>query len=183
MERGEPPRDEPQLRVVEVGEELADVVGREEMQVRRVDLGMAPPEEAQPVLQPEPVRRRADEPAARAEHAMGLADQPPRLADVLEQLADHDHVERLVHERERVVEIGPERLDPEPRLGVLERLAVDVDARDVVPLRVVLGEGAVAAAEVEDAAPGPPTNSLKSAVRSGRAQMKSGERESRWCSR
>lgn len=86
---------------------------------------------------------------------MGLADQPQRLANVLEQLADHDDVERLVHERERVVEIRPERLDPKPRLGVLERLAVDVDARDLVPLRVVLREGAVAAAQVEDAPPRP----------------------------
>ena len=155
MERSESPCNEPELRILEVGEERADVGGREEVEVGRVDLGMAPGEEAQPVLQAEPVGRRADEPAAGAEHAMGLADQPPRLANVLEQLADHDDVERLVHERERVVEIGPERLDPEPRLGVLERFPVDVDAGDVVALRVELREGSVAAAEVEDAAAGP----------------------------
>jgi hypothetical protein len=35
------------------------------------------------------------------------------------------------------------------------RLSVDVDARDVVSLRVVLRERAVAAAEVENAAAGP----------------------------
>ena len=151
MDPREPPGDEPKLRVVEAGEQPADVGGREEVEVCRVDLGVAAGEEAQPVLQPEAVGRRADEPSTRAQHATALVDQPLRLANVLEQLADRDDVERLVLEVERLVEVGPERLDPQPGLGVLQRLAVDVDARDLVPRRVVLRQRPVAAAEVEDA--------------------------------
>ena len=155
MEAGEPSRDEAQLRLDELGEQLADVRRREKVEMRRVVLRMAPDQEAQPVLEPESIRRRTDERAARTQHPVRLVDQQLRLADVLEHLADHDDVERRVHERERVVEVGPERLDPEPPLGDLERLAVDVDACDLVALRVVLRERAVAAAEVEDAAAGP----------------------------
>src|ERR1043165_9358115 len=69
---------------------------------------------------------------------------------MLEQLARHDDVEDRVGQSERLVEVGPVRLDPEPgRLG--EGLAVGVDAHDLVPVQVRLGQRAVAAAEVEHA--------------------------------
>src|SRR5215207_944807 len=93
VETCEPSCDKSQLRVGESAEEVADVRRGEEMQVSRVDLRMAAGKEAQPVLQPEAVRRRADQLPADTQHASRLVDQTLRLADVLEELADHDHVE------------------------------------------------------------------------------------------
>ena len=54
-----------------------------------------------------------------------------------------------------LVEVGPTRLDPE-FLRLRERLAVHVDADDIVPVGVRGAERAVAAAEIEHAAPRPP---------------------------
>src|SRR5262249_50424211 len=71
----------------------------------------------------------------------------------LEQLAEHDDVEALVVERERLGGVGPDRFDPE--LGRLcERLPVDVDPDHLVPLDVGARERTQAAAGVEPAAPG-----------------------------
>src|SRR5438552_10963282 len=72
---------------------------------------------------------------------------------MLQQFPRDDDVEALVRELERLVEVGPVRLDTElRRLG--ERLAVGVDADDLVLLRVGLRQRAVAAAEVEHPATG-----------------------------
>jgi exopolysaccharide biosynthesis polyprenyl glycosylphosphotransferase len=69
---------------------------------------------------------------------------------VFEQLARNDDVEALVAERQRLVDVGPTRLDAEAR-RVFERFAVDVDADDLVPGCVLACQRAVAAAEVEHA--------------------------------
>ena len=72
---------------------------------------------------------------------------------MLEQLTGgDDDVEAAVLERERLVEVGPLGLQAS-RLRVGERLAVDVDADDLVAVEVRDGEGAVAAAEVEHPPP------------------------------
>ena len=73
---------------------------------------------------------------------------------MLEELArDHD-VEGAALERQRIVEVGPARLDPE-LLCLGERFAVGIDADDLVPAGVSLGERAVAAAQVEHVPPRP----------------------------
>ena len=72
---------------------------------------------------------------------------------MLDQLAGDDDVEARVGKRQRLVDVGPDGLDPERR-RLRERLAVDVDADDVVSFEVRAGERAVAAAEVEDAPSG-----------------------------
>ena len=69
---------------------------------------------------------------------------------MLEQLAGDGDVERIVIEWERILDVGPARLDPELS-GPLERVAVDVDTDDVVAAGIVLSQRAVAAAEVEHA--------------------------------
>src|SRR5205085_5168538 len=76
-----------------------------------------------------------------------------RIADVLEQLTGNDHVEARIRKRERLVDVGPVRLDAELR-RLLEGFAVDVHADDVVSLRIGPRQRAVAAAEVEDAPAG-----------------------------
>src|SRR5207244_3910026 len=91
--------------------------------------------------------------AARSEHAPRLGGEAFREAEVLEHLAGDDGVEARVLERERIVEVGPARLDPELR-GLGERGPVDVDADDLVPLGVCLRQRPVAAAEVEHRLPG-----------------------------
>jgi exopolysaccharide biosynthesis polyprenyl glycosylphosphotransferase len=74
---------------------------------------------------------------------------------VLEQLPrDHD-VEALVLERERLVEIGPARVDAKV-LRLRQRLLVGVDADDLVALDVGAGQGSVPAAQVEHAPSGTP---------------------------
>jgi hypothetical protein len=73
---------------------------------------------------------------------------------MLEQLAaDHD-VKALVVERERLLDVGPARLDSE-RGRLLQRVPVDVHAHDVVSGRVGTRQGAVAAPEVEHSPPRP----------------------------
>jgi len=81
---------------------------------------------------------------------MRVGDRRPRVGQVLEQLAGDDDVERLVRERQPVLDVRPHRLDAEPLLCLGERLAVDVDADDAVPVGEVLRQRAGAAAEIED---------------------------------
>src|SRR5437879_5429348 len=73
---------------------------------------------------------------------------------MLQQLTGDDDVEALVRELEGLVEVGPVCLDPELR-RLRQRLAVGVDADDVISLRIRPGERAVAATQVEHAAAGP----------------------------
>jgi hypothetical protein len=56
MKRYETSRDEMQLHVFEAGEQRAQVVRREHLQMRRVVLGLTPQQEAKPVLQAVGVR-------------------------------------------------------------------------------------------------------------------------------
>ena len=72
---------------------------------------------------------------------------------MLEQLAGDGDVEASFREVERLVEVGPVGLDPELR-RFCERLAVGVDADDLIARGVGPGQRAVATAEVEDSAPG-----------------------------
>src|SRR5947208_7847334 len=109
---------------------------------------LAAEQEAQPVLQPVRVRDGGDERAARPEHAPNVGDDAVRIAEVLEQLTGDDHVEARLVEGQRLVEVGPARLDAELlRLG--ERIAVRIDAHDLVPTGVGAGQRAVTTAEVE----------------------------------
>src|SRR5437879_9843542 len=67
---------------------------------------------------------------------------------MLEQFTgDHD-VEHAVFERQRIVEVSPAGLDAE-LLGGGQRLAVGVDADDLVAAGVGLRERAVAATKIE----------------------------------
>ena len=72
--------DEVQLGRIEVGEQLAHVGGREQVQVRGVPLGFAPECEPQPVLEAERVRDRADERPAGTQQAAGFGDERSRIA-------------------------------------------------------------------------------------------------------
>src|SRR5512132_3423583 len=72
---------------------------------------------------------------------------------MLQQLADHDHVEALVFEWERLRSVGPDRLDPELR-RLLQRTADDVDADYLVAVQVRARERPEATADIEDAPPG-----------------------------
>jgi hypothetical protein len=67
MKRDETSCDEMQLHVLEAGEQRAQVVRREHLQMRGVVLGLAPQQEAKPVLQAVGVRNRGDERAARSQ--------------------------------------------------------------------------------------------------------------------
>jgi hypothetical protein len=51
MKRDETSRDEMQLHVLEAGEQRAQIVRREHLQMRGVVLGLAAQQEAKPVLQ------------------------------------------------------------------------------------------------------------------------------------
>jgi len=152
MEPDEAARHEVERRLVEPVQEPPDVIGREELELRRVVDRVPPKEEEQPVLEPEAVRDRADERAARPEHALGLGDEPCRLAKVLEHFPGHDHIEALVRERKRLLGVRPVRLDPELG-GFGQRLAVDVDADDLVAVEVRLRQRARSAPDVEPAGP------------------------------
>ena len=66
MKRDETSGDEMQLHVFEAGEQRAQVVRREHLQMRRVVLGLAPEKEAKPVLQAVGVRNGGDERAGRS---------------------------------------------------------------------------------------------------------------------
>ena len=123
------------------------------MEVCGIVLRLPAEQEAQSVLQPERVGDGCDELPAGPEHAPRLADEPSRIPYMLEQLAGDDDVEARLVERQRLVDVGPARLDPELR-GLGQRLAVDVHADDVVVLRIGARERAVAAAEIEHAPAG-----------------------------
>jgi hypothetical protein len=111
---------------------------------------MAAGGEPEPILEPESIRGRADERSAGSEDPSRLLDQRPRRADVLEQLPRHDHVEAVVREGERLVEVGPLGLQAE-LLGDGERLPVDVDTDDLVAVEVRPRKRSIAAAQVEHA--------------------------------
>jgi len=153
MKRDKASCDQMQLHVLEAGEQGANVVRREHLQMRRVVLGLLPEQETQPVLQPVGVRNGGDERSSGSEHAEYLADDAPWIAKVLEELAGDDDVEGAVGEGKRIVEVGPARLDSE-LVGLGESLAIGVDADDLVPAGVGLREGAVTAAEIENIPPG-----------------------------
>ena len=69
MKRDKTSRDEMQLYVFEVGEQRAQVVRREHLQMRGVVLGLTSEQEAKPVLQAVGVRNGGDERAARSQDA------------------------------------------------------------------------------------------------------------------
>ena len=73
---------------------------------------------------------------------------------MLEELAGDDRVEAGVLERERLLHVGLERLDPE-RGRLLERGGVDVEPDHRVALEEVPGQRTRAAAEVEHPLPRP----------------------------
>jgi hypothetical protein len=149
----EPACDEVQLRFLERGEESAHLPRGKHLQMRRVVLRIAAGEEAQPVLQPIGVRNGGDERTAGAQDASRLRDEPNGIAEMLEQFAGDDDVEARVLESQRLVEIGPSRLDPGLlRLG--ERLTIGIDADDFVACGIGASKGTVTAAEVEDALAG-----------------------------
>src|ERR671924_434466 len=77
-----------------------------------------------------------------------------RIAQMLEQLACDDDVETFVREGERLVEIGPVRLDSGAG-GLGKRLAVGVDSDNLVSACERPGQRAVPAAEIEHAAARP----------------------------
>jgi hypothetical protein len=122
--------------------------------MRCVCLGMPARQVAQPALQPERIRNRADERTARLELAQDVSDRDLGVGQVLEQLTRHHDVEGCVRERQLFFRIGPHRLDAEALDSQLESAAVDVDADDRVAFRVMLRERTRSAAEVEDAQTG-----------------------------
>src|SRR5262249_26198831 len=106
-------------------------------------------QETEAVLEPVAVRNRAHDRAAGNEYAMCLGKQPLGEAQVLEQLARDDDVERLWGKRQRLLQVGPDRLDAElRRLG--ESVTIDVDADHRISPRVAARERAVATPEIED---------------------------------
>ena len=126
--------------------------GGEHVQVRRVVLRRPAAQEAQAALDAERVRHRADEDAAGPQHAPNFGDERVGEAEVLEQLSGDDRVEARVVERERLLDVRHDGLDPELlRLG--ERRAVDVEADDLVSVEEVARQRTRAAAEVEHRCP------------------------------
>jgi len=152
VNRHEPAGDEVQLWIVEARKERPHVVRGEHLQVGRIVFRLSSGQETQPVLQTVGVRNRRDELAAGPQHAPSLCDETAGIAKVLEQLAGDDDVEARTLERERLVEVGPARLDTE-LLRFRQCLLVCVDADYLVPFGVGARQGAVAAAQVEHAPP------------------------------
>jgi hypothetical protein len=128
---------------------------RVHVQVGRILFGSAAERKAQSVLQAVGVRHGPDEAASGLQDTPDLGDERVGVAHVLEQLAGDDHVEGLVVEREGLLDVRPTGLDPQLR-GLGQRLAVDVEPDDLVPLEVRPGQRAVAATEIEDPPPGAP---------------------------
>jgi hypothetical protein len=69
MKRNETSRDEMQLHVFEAGEQRAQVVRGEHLQMRGVVLGLTSEQEAKPVFQAVGVRNGGNERAARSQDA------------------------------------------------------------------------------------------------------------------
>ena len=118
----------------------------------RVVLGRAAAQEAQPALDAERIRHRADDDAARPQHSPDLGDERVGELEVLEELAGDDGVEARVLERQRLLDVRLHGLDPERR-GLLERGGVDVEPDHRVAVEEVPRQRARAAAEVEHALP------------------------------
>ena len=89
-----------------------------------------------------------------SQHAQHFGDDAPWIAKMFEELARDDDVEAAALERQRIVEVGPARLDPE-LLRLCQRLVVRIDADDLVPAGIGLCERAVAAAQVQHVPPRP----------------------------
>src|SRR5262249_9135033 len=101
-----------------------------------------------PALQSVAVRYGPDQRSARDEHSLRFGDHILREAEMFEYLRDHDHVERRVLKRKRLIEIGPYGLDSElarPR----ERYAVDVDSDDAVPRKKSPAQRTVSTAQIQ----------------------------------
>src|SRR4051812_23017760 len=145
---------EADLHVVEVSEQCGERRGGEELEMGRVGLGVPTGGVPQTALQPKRVRHGADEAAARPEHALDVRDDGGRIGEVLEELAGDDDVEGVVGKRQLVLDVGPHGLDLEASLRLLECASIHVDADNRVPFRIVLRQGAGAAAEVEYAQAG-----------------------------
>jgi hypothetical protein len=108
------------------------------------------PESPQSILEPVGIRQRADDPPAWTQDARDLAHETVGSAEVLEQFGGDDDVERGIVEWKRSFRVCPDRLDAE-RGRLLERLAVDVDADDLVAGRVRARQRPGPATEVQNA--------------------------------
>src|SRR5204862_2695720 len=89
------------------------------------------------------------------------------------QLACDDDVEARVRDLEGLIEVGPVGLDPEPG-GRGERLAVGVEADDLVPVEVRPRQRAVAAAEIEHAPTRPADVALEQGLALGAGEPEAG---------
>jgi hypothetical protein len=107
-------------------------------------------EYAQAAFETKRIRHGADEASARLQHTLHVFDREGRIGQMLEHLARHDDVERLVTERKLVLDIRPSCLDLEPRCSALERCMVDIDADNGVLARIVLRQRAGATTDVQD---------------------------------
>jgi hypothetical protein len=118
--------------------------------MRRIRFGVASRENAQSALETKCIRHGADEASARLQHTLYVFDCERRIGQMLEHLACHDDVERLVGERKLILDIRPDRLDLEPGCSALECCMVDIDADNGVLARIVLRQRAGATADVQD---------------------------------
>lgn len=100
---------EADLDAVEVGEQRVKRRRGEELQMRRIRLGMPACDEADAALQAEGVRHRADEASARLQDAKRMSDRCGRIGEVLQKLTGDDDVERLVLERQPFLHVRPRR--------------------------------------------------------------------------
>ncbi len=108
---------------------------------------------AQSALEAKCIRDGADEASARLQHTLHVLDREDRVGQMLEHLARHDDVERLVREGKLVLHVRPDRLDLESRCSPLERRVIDVDADNSVLVCVVLCQRAGTTTDVEDIEP------------------------------
>lgn len=103
------------------------------MDVRRVLVNAQASQAPQSALEPVRIGHRTSDHSAGAQHACDLGDEPVGVMKVLEQLCGDDDVESAVGERERLLRIGPHRLDPKERHGLGERAPVDIQSHYLVP--------------------------------------------------
>jgi hypothetical protein len=118
--------------------------------MRWVSLRMPSGKNSQPALEAKRIRHGADKASARLQHTAHVFDREGGIGQMLEHFARHDDVERIVSERELVLDVSPDRFDLEPRGGALEGQVVDIDADDGVLGRVVLCECAGATTDIQD---------------------------------